>query len=84
MKVRTETFELMPDNKVITVKATPFQTLTGETRYRVSINDSPVHIFAPNESLKRFTDIETGAAGKQIPINIETAIGEQLYQRTAA
>ena len=85
MKVRTEVFELTPDNKnVLTVKATPFTTLSGETRFRVSINESPVHIFAKSDTLKRFTDIETGAAGKQIPEYIEAAIGEKLYGSIAA
>lgn len=84
MKAKTEVFEIAPDNQALVVKATPFKTIKGETRFRVSINDSPVHIFAKSEALKRFTDIDTGAAGKQIPIHIETVIGEKLYRAIAA
>ena len=84
MKLKTETFELTHDNKLVTVKATAFQTVTSETRYRVSINNSPVHIFALNDSINRYQDIDSGAAAKNIPLEIEEAIGKRLYNSLAA
>ncbi len=83
MKTRTETFALTMDSKVITVKATAFKTPASETRYRVSINDSPVHIFAADRSLHRYTDIEAGAKADIIPVAVEKAVGEQLYNLAA-
>ena len=84
MKLRTENFDLTLDNRVINVKATAFQTPASETRFRVSVNDSPVHIFALNESLNRYTDVERSTASNSIPVNIEEAIGRKLYNALAA
>lgn len=84
MKTRTETFELKVNSEVMIVKATAFKTPSNETRYRVSVNESPVHIFAVNENLHRFTDIESGAKADVMPVALEKAIGEELYHREAA
>lgn len=87
MKNRTETFELTVDGKAMTISATAYKNANHETHYRVSIDDSAIHIFAANENLRRFADIEAGTKAEPIPVNIEKAIGDhlyQLYQRQAA
>jgi len=84
MKIRTEIFELMVDGNPMVVKATPYQTLSTETRFRVSVNDSPVHIFAWDKDLNRLTAIDSSNAAGDIPDKIDEAIGRQLYQRVAA
>lgn len=84
MKTRTEIFEVTIDGKPLVVKATPYQTLSTETRFRVSINDSPVHIFGWDKDLNRLTAIESSSAAGNVPDKIEEAIGRQLYQRIAA
>lgn len=84
MKIRTEIFELMVDGKPMVVKATPYQTLSTETRFRVSVNDSPVHIFAWDKDLNRLTATDSSNAAGHIPDKIDEAIGRQLYQRVAA
>ena len=81
---RTETFELMVDGTHMLVKATSFQTYTFETQYRVSINGSPVYIFAWHPLLRRITAIQRGSGTGMIPQKIEEAIGQQLYTRMAA
>ena len=84
MKTRTEIFELTIDGTPVVVKATPYQTLSTETRFRVSINDSPVHIFGWDKDLNRLTAIEHSSAASNMPEKIDEAIGRQLYQRIAA
>jgi hypothetical protein len=84
MRVITETFDLMIDGKPVTVKATPYQLHTNETRYRVSINNSPVHIYGWNDSLQRMTVIDKGRAAEQVSPAMDEAIGRQLYSRLAA
>lgn len=84
MKTRTEIFELTIDGKPLVVKATPYQTLSTETRFRVSINDSPVHIFGWDKDLNRLTAIDSSAAAGSMPNKIDEAIGRQLYMRIAA
>lgn len=84
MKIRTEIFELTVDGKPVVVKATPYQTLSTETRFRVSVNESPVHIFAWDKDLNRLTAIDSSNAAGHMPDKIDEAIGRQLYQRVAA
>ncbi|WP_276479489.1 hypothetical protein [Paraflavitalea pollutisoli] len=84
MKTRTEIFELTVDGKPLVVRATPFQTLATETRFRVSVNDSPVHIFGWDKDLNRLTAIDSSQAANNINDKIDEAIGRQLYQRIAA
>lgn len=83
MKAKTTTFDLTVNGTSISVIATPYQTATEEKRYRVSINGSPVHIFAINQNLQRFTDIDRGALSNEIPEPIEKAIGQELYNIAA-
>lgn len=84
MKTRTEIFEVMIDGKPLVVRATPYQTLSTETRFRVSINESPVHIFAWDKDLNRLTAIDSSAAAGSMAGKIDEAVGRQLYQRVAA
>jgi len=84
MKSRTETFDLAVKGKQVNVKATLYQLHTRELRYRVSINDSPVYIFAWDNELSRPVVIDKGAATATIPDELEMAIGRQLYNQLAA
>lgn len=84
MKTRTEIFELTVDGKSMVVKATPYQTPNTETRFRVSVNDSPVHIFGWDKDLNRLTEIESSSASGKVPNIIDEAIGRELYGRVAA
>ena len=84
MKTRTEIFELTIDGKPLVVKATPYQTHSTETRFRVSINDSPVHIFGWDKDLNRLTAIDSSNAAIHVSDKVDEAICRQLYQRIAA
>jgi len=84
MKTRTEVFEVLVDGKPLVVKATPYQTHTTETRFRVSVNNSPVHIFGWDKDLKRLTAIDSSNATSGVPQKIDEAIGRELYHMVAA
>jgi hypothetical protein len=84
MKTRTEIFEMAIDGRPLKVKATPFKMHTNEQRYRVSINGSPVHIFAWDDQLNRLTVIDKAKMAESVPENVEAMIGRQLYSRLAA
>jgi hypothetical protein len=84
MKTRTEIFELAIEGKPVKVKATPYKMHTEELRYRVSINGSPVHIFAWDDQLNRLTIIDKARMADNIPDNLEAVIGRQLQSRVAA
>jgi hypothetical protein len=84
MKTRTEIFELTIDGKPLVVKATPYQTLSTETRFRVSINDSPVHIYGWDKDLNRLTAIDSSNAANHVPDKLDEQIGRELYHRVAA
>lgn len=84
MKTRTEVFELLIDGKPLVIKATPYQTATTETRFRVSVNNSPVHIFGWDKNLNRLTAIEHGSATGDMPKQIDEAVGRELYHLVAA
>ncbi|HLK30722.1 MAG TPA: hypothetical protein VKT28_19245 [Puia sp.] len=60
MRTRTYCFETSAEGKTFQVQATPFTIVTKETRYRVSCNEGPVHIFAWDENLNRFSAIKEG------------------------
>ena len=84
MKTRTEIFETAIDGRPVKVKATPFKIATEEERYRVSINGSPVHIFAWDDQLNRLAVIDKAKLAESIPGNVEEVVGKQLYSRLAA
>lgn len=81
---KTDTFELVVEGSSLLVKATSFQTYTMETQYRVSVNGSPVYIFAWNPVQQRMKAVDRGTAAGYIPPKIEEAIGAQLHSRMAA
>jgi hypothetical protein len=75
-KPRTVSFEISVNNRTYTVKATPYAIATGETRFRVSYNNNPVHIFGWDDGLDRLADIES--VTEVLPPVIEMAISEKL------
>jgi hypothetical protein len=84
IRTTTETYQMEVDGKPVTVKATPYQIHTSEKRYRVSINNSPVHIFAWDDNSRRLVLIDKAATADKVPERIEEAIGRQLYNKMAA
>lgn len=84
MRKITETFEVVADGKPVRVTATPYTMHTQETRYRVSVNDGPVHIFAWDESHNRITAIQSSRAAGDMPNWLDEAIGNELYGLKAA
>ena len=84
MKTRTEIFELAIDGKPVRVKATPYKMHTEELRFRVSVNGSPVHIFAWDENLNRLAVIDKARLAERMPDQVEEVVGRQLYSRLAA
>ena len=77
-KVTTEKFDIMLEGKPVMVKASRYQTHNKETRFRVSINGSPIYIFAYDEELERAVAVDKGAAISAISPRIEDVIGERL------
>lgn len=73
--MRNNSFEILVDNVPYRVKVEPYDFNT-ETRYKVSYNGSPEHIFTWDSSLKRLTAIDDDAA--TLPDNLERAIAERL------
>lgn len=84
MKKHTETFEVVVNNKPVSVTATAYTMHTDEKRYRVSIDDSPVYIYAWNDDLGRYTVLQTSQAAIHLPDFVDEEIGRQLYSRMAA
>jgi hypothetical protein len=77
-KITTEKFEVVLEGKPVTVRASKYQTHNKELRFRVSINDSPVYIFAYDENVNRVVAVDKGAAITAISPRIEEVIGERL------
>ena len=77
-KVTTEKFDIVLEGKPVAVKASRFQTHNNETRFRVSINDSPVYIFAFDERQNRAVAIDKSPAISAISPKIEEVIGSRL------
>lgn len=75
MQKRQHRFELLIDKVPYRIKATPFD-FNGETRFKVSLNEGPEHIFTWDSELKRLTGIDSDAS--TIPDNVEVAIAERL------
>jgi hypothetical protein len=82
-KPRTESivFDLAVNGRTYAVSATPFTTPAGETMFRVSYNNGPVHMFSWDEGLDRYAETDNQAA--VIPPIIETAIASALQQKAA-
>lgn len=84
MKTRTEIFEMAIDGRPVKVAATPFRMHTEELRFRVSINDSPVHIFAWDDERNRLIKVDKAKTAENIPDHVVEMIGKQLNSRVAA
>ena len=77
MKLHTETFEIVKANRPWTIKATRY-LLNKETRFRVSVNDSPVHIFSWDDDLERLTATHSPGTDT-LPREVEVGIAEKLH-----
>jgi hypothetical protein len=70
-----QSFELLLNGVPYFVKAEPF-SFNGETRFKVSFNNSDEHIFTWDSRLGRLAPIDDGAG--TIPDDLETAIAGKL------
>ena len=84
MKTRTEIFEMAIDGRPIKVAATPYRMHTEELRFRVSINGSPVHIFAWDDQSNRLRIVDKAKMAENLPEQVVEMIGRKLNSRVAA
>jgi hypothetical protein len=77
-RVETIAFDLMINGRTYSVNVTPFTIATGDWLYRISYNNSPVHVFGWDEGLDRYA--ETDMMADVIPPVIEIAIADRLSQ----
>lgn len=75
-KNKTVAFEMSVNDRNYHVRATPYNIATGETRFRVSYNNSPVHIFGWDNGLDRLAEVEE--VSDLLPPVIEMAIAQKL------
>lgn len=80
-KMQQISFDVAVNGRSYAVNATAFKLPSGETRYRVSYNNGPVHIFGWDEGLDRFA--ETDNTADVIAPIIEMAIAEKLEQHVS-
>ncbi len=80
-RVESISFDLIINNRPFAVTASPFTIATGDTLYRISYNNGPVHIFGWDEGLNRYA--ETDAMADIIPPVVEMAIAEKLNERVS-
>lgn len=74
-------FDVTVNGRSYAVNATAFKIPSGETFYRVSYNNGPVHVFGWDEGLDRFAEMDKAA--DIIPPIIEMAIAERLDQNVS-
>ncbi len=74
---QTVSFELPVNGRTFAVTATSYTVATGDTLYRISYNNGPVHVFGWDNGLSRFAETDTMA--EVIPPVIEMAIAERLH-----
>ena len=77
-KIITEKFDVMLEGKPVPVTASRYQTHNNEVRFRVSIDDSPVYIFAFDEKQNKAVAIDKSSAIAEISPRMEEAIGYRL------
>jgi hypothetical protein len=77
-KVTTEKFDVVLEGKPVNVQASKYTTHNKEIRFRVSIDGSPVYIFAYDEELQKAVAVDKGAASAAISPKIEEVIGMRL------
>lgn len=68
-------FNILIDSVPYMIKAVPF-SFNGETRYRVSFNGSPEHVFTWDSSLGQLRAINDDSS--TMPDSLEIAISEKL------
>ena len=78
-KVKTLSVELLICSRTYELNATPYTVATGDTLYRVSYDNGPVHIFEWDEGLNRYAEKEA-TTGNSIPPAIEMAIATKLNE----
>ncbi len=71
-------FNILVDSVPYVVQAVPF-SFNGETRYRVSFNGSPEHVFTWDSSLGQLRAIDDESS--TLPDNLEIAISEKLQSK---
>lgn len=81
MKAKTKRFEIVVNGKPVQVTATAYEA-NDKTRYRVSYNGGPVHIFGWDVNENRLMVIDS--ASEKMPIPLESAIAEELQHKMAA
>jgi hypothetical protein len=74
-----KSFNILVDSVPYMIKVVPFP-FNGETRYRVSFNGSPEHVFTWDSSLGQLRAINDDSS--TIPDNLEIAISEKLQSKT--
>jgi ribosome-associated translation inhibitor RaiA len=79
MRTKTYYFETSAEGMQLTVQATPYTIATKETRYRISYNNGPVHIFAWDENRNQYVAIKEGI--ERLSHKIEFAISNELQSR---
>ena len=72
-------FNILVDSVPYMVKAVSF-SFNGETRFRVSFNGSPEHVFTWDSSLGQLRAIDDDSS--TLPDNLEVAISEKLQSKT--
>lgn len=78
LRTDERTLNLVVDDVPYLVKASPF-SFNGETRFYVSVNDSPEHVFTWDSELKRLRAIDDNAG--VLPESLETAISDKLQSK---
>jgi hypothetical protein len=73
--MQDHSFELLLNGVPYFVKAEPF-SFNGETRFKVSYNNSDEHIFTWDSSVRRMVPIDDDAG--TIPDDLENAISGRL------
>ena len=77
MRLKTENFEITSGGNIYQVRATEYINGSGELRYRVSFNDSPVCVFGWNEAFNGFAMMHDNR-NPDINREIEKAISYKL------
>jgi len=75
MEMQEHKFEILVDDVPYIVKVTPFDYNT-ETRFKVSYNGGPEHIFTWNSDLKRLWAIDDSSS--TMPDDLEVAIANKI------
>jgi hypothetical protein len=71
-------FSIVVDGNPLTVSAEPYLQ-NDEQRFNVTFNQSDLHIFAWDASVRKLVAIDTGS--ENIPYNLEEAISSELEKR---